>query len=39
VADYEVGPEAIVPLAEAEEAIETAGRFIEIIATLLDEAA
>jgi hypothetical protein len=35
-ADYEVGPDAVVPLEDAAVAIETAGRFIEAIAVLLD---
>jgi uncharacterized protein (UPF0332 family) len=35
VADYEIGPEAVVPLSQAREAIETAGRFIETITELL----
>jgi uncharacterized protein (UPF0332 family) len=36
IADYEVGPEAVVPLQEAAAAIETAARFVEAIAELLD---
>ena len=35
-ADYEVGPDAVVPLADAAVAIETAGQFIEAVAGLLD---
>jgi hypothetical protein len=35
VADYEIGPDAVVPLKQAGEAIETAGRLIETIAELL----
>jgi uncharacterized protein (UPF0332 family) len=35
VADYETGPEAEVPLAEAEQAIVSAARFIDMVATLL----
>jgi uncharacterized protein (UPF0332 family) len=37
VADYEAGPDAIVPLERAEAAIATAIRFVEAVATLLDE--
>jgi uncharacterized protein (UPF0332 family) len=36
VADYEVGPDAVVPLEDAAVAIETAGRFIGAVAVLLD---
>jgi uncharacterized protein (UPF0332 family) len=36
IADYEVGPEAIVPLQEAAAAIETAARFVEGVAELLE---
>jgi len=35
-ADYEVGPEAIVPLEEAAAATETATRFVETVALLLN---
>ena len=35
-ADYEVGPDAVVPVKDAAVAIETAGRFIEAFAVLLD---
>jgi hypothetical protein len=36
IADYEVGPEAVVPLQEAADAVGTAGRFVETVAELLD---
>jgi uncharacterized protein (UPF0332 family) len=36
IADYEVGPEAVVPLQEAAAAIGTAARFVETVAELLD---
>jgi len=35
-ADYEVGPEAVVPLEEATAAIETAARFVATVAGLLE---
>jgi hypothetical protein len=35
IADYETGPEAVIPLEEAAAAIETADRFTRIIAELL----
>ena len=35
-ADYEVGPEAVVPLEEAAAAIETAARFVKTVAELLE---
>ena len=35
VADYETGPDSVVPLARAASAIETAGRFIDCIGKLL----
>lgn len=35
-ADYEVGPDAVVPLPEAAEAIESADRFVAAVAELLD---
>jgi uncharacterized protein (UPF0332 family) len=35
VADYETGPDSVVPLARAAAAIETAGRFIDCIENLL----
>ena len=35
IADYETGPDAVVPLEQAERAVETARRFIETIAELL----
>ena len=35
-ADYEVGPDAIVPLEEAAAAIETAARFVATVAELLN---
>jgi len=35
IADYETGPDAVVPLEEAATAIETADRFIRTIAELL----
>ena len=34
-ADYEIGPEAIVPLEEAAAAVETAARFVDTVAALL----
>lgn len=37
VADYEIGPEAILPLAEALAAIDAAAKFIDGIAELLAE--
>jgi uncharacterized protein (UPF0332 family) len=36
IADYETGPDAVVPLEEAATAVETAERFISTIAGLLD---
>ena len=36
IADYETGPEAVVPLEEASAAVETADRFIRMVAELLD---
>ena len=36
IADYEVGPEAVVPLQEAAAAIGTATRFVEAVAELLE---
>lgn len=36
-ADYEIGPDAIVPLEDAAAAIETAARFVETVADLLDK--
>jgi hypothetical protein len=38
-ADYEVGPDAVVPLTEAAAAIETAGRFVAAVAALLQRPA
>ena len=38
-ADYEVGPEAVVPLEEAAAAIQTAARFVEVVADLLGSGA
>jgi len=35
IADYETGPDAVVPLEQAATAVETAGRFIQTIAELL----
>ena len=35
-ADYEIGPEAMIPLDEAADAIETAARFVETVGELLD---
>jgi hypothetical protein len=35
VADYEIGPDALIPLDRAEAALETAARFIEAVAELL----
>lgn len=35
-ADYEVGPDAVVPLSEAAEAIASADRFVAAVAELLD---
>jgi uncharacterized protein (UPF0332 family) len=35
VADYEIGPDAVVPVERAAEAIETAGRLIETVAELV----
>jgi uncharacterized protein (UPF0332 family) len=35
IADYETGPDAVIPLEEAATAIETADRFVRIIAKLL----
>lgn len=35
-ADYEVGPEAVVPLEEAAAAIQRAARFVETVSELLD---
>ena len=35
VADYETGPDAIVPLEQAATAVETAGRFIRTVAELI----
>jgi hypothetical protein len=35
IADYETGPDAVVPLEQAAMAVETAGRFIDVIAELL----
>lgn len=36
IADYEVGPEAVVPLQEAVTAVGTAARFVETVAELLE---
>ncbi|MGH8656180.1 MAG: hypothetical protein ACREYE_30135 [Gammaproteobacteria bacterium] len=36
VADYETGPDSMVPLQRAAAAIETAGRFIDCIAGLIE---
>lgn len=36
IADYEVGPEAVVPIQEAATAIETAARFVDTVGELLD---
>ena len=36
IADYETGPDAVVPLEQAAMAIETASRFIQTIAEMLD---
>ncbi len=36
IADYEIGPSAVVTPEEAAEAIVTAGRFIEMVATLIE---
>jgi uncharacterized protein (UPF0332 family) len=36
IADYETGPDAVVPREEAAAAVETADRFIRMIAELLD---
>ncbi len=36
-ADYEIGPEAIVPVDEAAAAIETATRFVDTVSELLDD--
>jgi uncharacterized protein (UPF0332 family) len=35
IADYETGPDAVVPLEQAAMAVETAGRFIDVIAEFL----
>jgi hypothetical protein len=35
VADYETGPGTIVPMERVEEALATAARFIDVVATLL----
>jgi hypothetical protein len=35
VADYELGPQAVIPAEQAAAAIETAARFVACIATLL----
>ena len=35
IADYETGPDAVVPLEQAATAVETAGRFIQTIAEML----
>jgi hypothetical protein len=35
VADYELGPQAVIPAGQAAVAIETAARFVACIATLL----
>lgn len=37
VADYEIGPEAILPLEEAAAAVETAGRFLDAVTRLLED--
>lgn len=37
VADYEMGPGAVIPPERAEAAVETAGRFIDCIAELIGE--
>jgi uncharacterized protein (UPF0332 family) len=39
ICDYELGPDAVVPRAKAEMALETARRFVECIAGLLDPGA
>ncbi len=36
-ADYEIGPDAIVPIDEAAAAIETAARFVDTVSELLDD--
>jgi uncharacterized protein (UPF0332 family) len=38
-ADYEVGPEAVVPLEEAAAAIDTAARFLDAVTELLEDRA
>jgi hypothetical protein len=35
VADYETGPDAVVPLEQAARALATAGRFLQTVADLL----
>ena len=37
IADYETGPDAVVPLEQAAAAVESAGRFIRTVAELLAE--
>jgi hypothetical protein len=38
VADYETGPDSVVPPERAAAAIETAGRFIDCVAGLIQQA-
>ena len=39
ICDYELGPDAVVPYEKAEAAVQTAARFVDCIASLLDEKA